>query len=66
MKVRLQDVVEECAHKNCWNCDHSNNNFHCAVTIGGIIPSAYIDFVNLCKHYPEQAKALYMNKEIEV
>lgn len=65
MKVRLQDIVNQCNGKECWKCEY-DNNMDCAMTIGGIIPSAYIDFVQLCERYPEQAKALYTNEEFEI
>lgn len=65
MKVRLQDIVNQCIGKECWKCEY-DNNMNCSMVIGGIIPSAYIDFVRLCERYPEQAKALYTNEEIEI
>ena len=55
MKVRLQDIVNQCNGKECWKCEH-DNNMGCAITIGGIISSAYIDFVHLCERYPNRQK----------
>lgn len=66
MKVKLQDAVKECVNKNCWNCKYGDDRCRCNVTIGGFIPSAYIEFVNLCKNYPEQAKALFTNEEFDI
>lgn len=65
MKVRLQDIVNQCNGKVCWECKY-DNDIHCAMAIGGIIPTAYLDFVRLCERYPEQAKALYTNEEFEI
>lgn len=65
MKVRLQDIVNQCNGKDCWKCEY-DNNMDCAMAIGGIIPSAYIDFVQLRERHPELAKALYTNEEIEI
>lgn len=51
MKVRLQDIVNQCNGKECWKCEY-DSNMNCSMVIGGIIPSAYIDFVRLCERYP--------------
>ena len=65
MKVRLQDIVNQCEGKECWNCKY-DNNMNCSMAIGDLIPTAYVDFVRLCERHPELAKALYTNEEIEI
>lgn len=65
MKIKLQDLVRQCEGKECWTCK-LEKDMHCTATIGGLVPTAYADFVRLCERYPEQAKALYTNDEIEI
>lgn len=57
MKVRLQDIVNQCNGKECWKCEH-DNNMDCAMTIGGIISSAYIDFCTFMRKISGTGKSI--------
>lgn len=57
MKVRLQDIVNQCNGKECWKCEYGNN-MNCSMVIGGIIPSAYIDFCTIMRKIPGTGKSI--------
>lgn len=64
MKVRLQDIVEFCSGHECKECNYDKGE--CVISIDGLLPCEFSNYVSLCKNLPTLAKALYTNEEIEL
>lgn len=65
MKVRLQDIVNECDSHRCAGCKY-NKNGECLVKIDGYIPYLFLEYVALCCSSPKLAKALCTNEVVEI